>query len=288
MLKVSAAHLSNFRLSEPLVFQCEKVSLLNLTSINQDHDYQSSQLLVPTSSDAVQNEQVNLDHDYLASCKYQKRKTNNALKRRLKTHLQTVPLMKENKLIAETELPMFQGAKLRCVLSKTRDIKKIVKTFLSIPHVKQAIIDDISVEIGSVPETMRNKKKGFISVLMKKDTDHLQSVNFGLIVSEMKRKFPVLLQMLQSIMIPDSKREEDTFRASLIPKLALIYGIVMQSRCHELSLMQRLVAMTLADNRCDQAVSYFLIAMTIFLVQFKILLLKPLCFDVLKVSIIPL
>ena len=93
---------------------------------------------------------------------------------------------------------------------------------------------------------------------MKKDSDSLQSVNIGSVVQEMKDKFPALLQILQCIMIPESKREDDAVRANLIPKLALIYGIIMQNRYHELSLMQRLVAMTLADNICDQAVRYFL------------------------------
>ena len=54
---------------------------------------------------------------------------------------------------------------LRCqwlssMFSKTRRIReKLSLRFLSIPHVKQAIMDDISVEMGSIPETVRNKKK---------------------------------------------------------------------------------------------------------------------------------
>ena len=220
---------------------------------NLDHKFLSDQLAI--SSTSVQYRPV-LDHDYLAPIKHKKKKVNNAMKNRLKTHILTIPIMKSTQSDKQSDLSLFQGTMLKSVLSKTRNISKIVSAFMSIPHVRQYIVDDLSLEMGNVPETMRNKKRGFVSILMRKETENLQSADLGRIVSEMKTKFPVLLQMLQAMMIPDNKREDDAVRASIIPKLALIYGIVIQSRCHELSFMQRLVAMVLVDNRCDQAVSH--------------------------------
>ena len=199
------------------------------------------------------------DHDYCLSdtsmnLSNKKKTVKNVLKHRLKTHTSTVSFITTSKVNTDRDLNLYQQAKLKLTLCRTKNIKKIVSAFMSSSNIRQAVLDDISVQLGKIPSTMRNKKHGFVSILMKKDPTSLQSVNLGHVVQEMNAKFPELLQILLHIMVPENKLEDDAARANLIPKLALIYGILMQSRHHELSLMQRLVAMTLADNICDQAV----------------------------------
>ena len=44
---------------------------------------------------------------------------------------------------------------------------------MPIPHVRQSVIDDLSLEMGNLPETMRNKDRGFVSILIRKETENL-------------------------------------------------------------------------------------------------------------------
>ena len=44
---------------------------------------------------------------------------------------------------------------------------------MSIPDVRQSAIDEQSLEMGNVPETMRNKKQGFVSIPIKRETEYL-------------------------------------------------------------------------------------------------------------------
>ncbi|CAG2238691.1 unnamed protein product [Mytilus edulis] len=97
---------------------------------------------------------------------------------------------------------------------------------------------------------MLNKKKGFVSVLMEKDFKALETVKFEDVLIEFQEKFPELLDMIVAIMLP----KDETSIANVVPRLAMIYGIIMQTRHHELSRMQRVVSMCLADNICDQSV----------------------------------
>ena len=199
------------------------------------------------------------DHDYCSMLirKERKKAVKSVLQHRLKTHISTVELLKDPPLSPDLNISFYEQVKLKRTMERTRNIKEIVTSFMASPDIRLAIVDDLSVSMGKVPSTMRNKKHGFVSILMKKDPTSLQAADLGLVVQEMKDNFPDLLQILHQIMVPANKWGDDETTANLIPKLALVYGIIMQSRCHELSMIQRMVAMTLADNICDQSVSYF-------------------------------
>ena len=144
---------------------------------------------------------------------------------------------------------------LRLLLARSRNAKTISQAFMSLPVLKKHIIDDLCLDIGKRPEKMRNKKHGFVSSLMSKNCDALGKLNFNEVVTEIKEYFPELLDILISIMLPKEKRKSALNLGNIIPRLAMIYGIVMQSRYHELSRIQRTVSMCLADNVCDQNVS---------------------------------
>ena len=105
---------------------------------------------------------------------------------------------------------------------------------------------------------MRNRKHGFVSVLMKKDFEALQTLSFHDVIHEMINKMPELLRFLIVIMLPKKKRNSNEAKAAIVPKLAMIYAIIMQNHCHELSRMQRINAMLLADDIADQGVSVYI------------------------------
>ena len=141
------------------------------------------------------------------------------------------------------------------VVNKTRDIKSISSQILSVAALRKQLVADISNELGKRPEHMLNKKNGFVSVLMEKDFKALETVKFEDIIMEFEEKFPELLEIILAVMLP----KNETSIANVIPRLVMIYSIIMQTRHHELSRMQRIISMCLADNICDQSVGAVII-----------------------------
>ena len=156
-------------------------------------------------------------------------------------------------------LTLQESLQLQSVVLSTRNIEKISNAILKIPTMRENIVHQICSEMGERPLKMQNKKHGFISVLHPKDFESMESVNFGEIIREMGDKFPELSSACLSIMLPPHQRASVTAVAEIVPKLCLIYSILLQTRCHELSRLQRVISMCLTDNICDQPVSVYLI-----------------------------
>ena len=72
---------------------------------------------------------------------------------------------------------------------------------------------------------------------------------------EFIQKYPELVEILVKIMLGPGARRNAVKVQQLIPKLATVYGIVLQHRNHELSRIQRLVGCLFADNVVEQKVS---------------------------------
>jgi hypothetical protein len=134
------------------------------------------------------------------------------------------------------------------------DVAMLVQTFMAIPAMRAKITDYIASEYGRLPELMKNRKRGYVSYLMRKDFDSLNSLNFSEIVKEMMEKFPDLIKILLAIMLPPRKQGNPEEVAEIVPRLALMYSCIMQARIPELSRFQRVMATCLADNICDQKV----------------------------------
>ncbi|VDI30441.1 Hypothetical predicted protein [Mytilus galloprovincialis] len=169
-----------------------------------------------------------------------------------KKRLQKFLPMVERLTVKPTTLSFLTPKECLNLLSviKTGNIKSISTQILSVSALRKQIITDIINLVGKRPEQMLNKKKGFVSVLMEKDFKALETVKFEDVLIEFQEKFPELLDMIVAIMLP----KDETSVANVVPRLAMIYGIIMQTRHHELSRMQRVVSMCLADNICDQSV----------------------------------
>jgi len=101
---------------------------------------------------------------------------------------------------------------------------------------------------------MLNKKHGFVSTLMNKKFDDLVSFSWSDFVLKESEQFPLLMKLLLCMMIPFNVRNMESKITSIIPRLGMIYGIVAQGRNHELSKVQRIMSVNLADNIADQKV----------------------------------
>lgn len=97
-----------------------------------------------------------------------------------------------------------------------------------------------------------------MSVLMKKDISQMKQFDIDAIITEIVDRVPLLMQ----IMFFTSVKEYDNISSHtlqrLMPKWILIYGILMQSNFHELSLVQNVITAVMEDCMCCQKVSKFL------------------------------
>ena len=86
------------------------------------------------------------------------------------------------------------------------------------------------------------------SVLRDREYPGLLTFNFGDVLAEMENLCPTVFRLLSSMMELDLNREKNT------PALALMYGILMFKRCHELSRLQRLNTVLLSDGNASKEV----------------------------------
>ncbi|CAC5416075.1 unnamed protein product [Mytilus coruscus] len=99
---------------------------------------------------------------------------------------------------------------------------------------------------------MGHTKKGFVSVLMQKDLEKMEKLNWNEIVNEFLHKFPTVFKLIIGIMLPESENYKQLI--SCLSRIGLLYSLILQARHPGLSLIQRTVSMLLMDNICDQKV----------------------------------
>ena len=143
---------------------------------------------------------------------------------------------------------------LRIVL-ETRSAEALAKACVSVDYLRKWITQLLCEEIGHKPDSMKNRKRGFLSVLMKKSFEDLKTLDLDSVVTELRELFPVLYQLLIHIMLPSDKWDDNNALGSIVPKLAMVYAVVMQTRFMEFSRVQRVLSMCLMDNICDQKVT---------------------------------
>ncbi len=78
--------------------------------------------------------------------------------------------------------------------------------FMSVPDLRNCMVDLLSESLAERPEKMRNRKHGFVSVLMKKDFEALQTISLQEVICEIMQKLPELLKFLVLLMLPPKKK----------------------------------------------------------------------------------
>ena len=89
------------------------------------------------------------------------------------------------------------------------------------------------------------------SILRQKDYNALSSLSFHGILDEMKNRCPTVFQILSNMLQYDVNREKNT--ASLV----LMYAVLMFRRCHELSSIQRINTVLLAEGNANREVNFY-------------------------------
>jgi hypothetical protein len=127
----------------------------------------------------------------------------------------------------------------------------IANKVMAVKQTREVIENIVKDGIESDAAQVTNNK----SVLFKKTFEDLQSFQWGDVVSEMVDNQPALTNMLLTVM-SRNKVTTDCLPENLVPKVGLIYGVLMQERYHKLSLVQRVLAIVLKDEQTHEKVKF--------------------------------
>lgn len=122
----------------------------------------------------------------------------------------------------------------------------IASKVMMINETRKALEKMFKDDLDSDAALITNNK----SVLYRKSFEDLQSFQWGDIVSE---KQPTLANILLAVMSKKMVTIEN-LPEILVPKLGLLYSILMQERYHSLSLVQRVLAVVLKDEQTHEKV----------------------------------
>jgi hypothetical protein len=136
----------------------------------------------------------------------------------------------------------------------TGDAVSIANHVVGSTKVYKALEEVLIQNCADTERGMGNKKLGFVSSLMHKDYDSLQDFSWDTVVGEAFTKFPLLMKMMTGIMLPKEKLVDVLAVKDSLPRLGMVYSILLQGRRHELSAVQRIMSMNLFENICDQKV----------------------------------
>lgn len=92
---------------------------------------------------------------------------------------------------------------------------------------------------------------------MEKIFEDMKEIDWYKIVEEIMSFFPEIFVFLSSIILDPHEMSSYRKIERAVRRLGMVYGILMQGRNKELSLVQRIISMLLFDNICDQKVKYF-------------------------------
>ncbi|XP_062587879.1 uncharacterized protein LOC134249562 [Saccostrea cucullata] len=104
------------------------------------------------------------------------------------------------------------------------------------------------IELNASTKCIRNSD----SYLFSKNYDDLKQFSFQNVMQEMSQCQPDLLKFLLAVAVPSNRIGKPV--SSLLPKLGLIYSILMSSRFHELSRLQRVVSTVLMEEQVHEKV----------------------------------
>ncbi len=146
-------------------------------------------------------------------------------------------------------LSLVHAVRLKAAVM-SRDPEKTCLAVMSIPALRNGCVEILAKDNNRMAVTMNGRKHNK-SELMKKDFESLRTVDFDNIVSEFKCKFPELFQQVTRLM---NCTENEVAYQKAIPRLTMVYSIIMFTRNQELSKVQRLMSVCYNESLCEQSV----------------------------------
>ena len=201
-------------------------------------------------SEATDNQPA--DHDYIKSRPAPLRY--NPLLEKISSYMKDL----EQNTNATSGLSERIKTSLCMVLLTSENMMEVASKFLEIEDLDKCLRYQRMLKIEKSSRSLGNRKYGYISQLMKKSPEDLRHFNWIEIVDEFMEKFPTFFGMILSMVLVQDKMHCYTAIEKVLPRIGLVYGILMQSRNMELSRIQRMISLLLFDNIADQKVIYLL------------------------------
>ena len=144
-------------------------------------------------------------------------------------------------------------ANLASFIFFTPDVNVISDIIYSVPELRKCMTEKQRKQI-SIDISNRNKRNYDKTVIMEKQSKDMHNFNWFPIISEFKSRFPDLFCVLLSMLLKPEETSCYTKLESVLPRIGMVYSILMQGRHRELSATS-VVSMFLFDNISDQNVS---------------------------------
>ena len=154
-------------------------------------------------------------------------------------------LANENKILAQRDIQLLLNVVQKGVP------KEIAKTIMNIvarcSEVKLHFLNNIDEQCKELCI-----RKGSISALLAKNCtpEYLQHFNWDIVLTEIKERLPDLLDVLTTVAIPKLRDAEK----SQITTVCSVYGMLMNKRWHELSLLPKMVSLILGVGHATKKV----------------------------------
>ena len=128
---------------------------------------------------------------------------------------------------------------------ETRMPSVIVATMYNMPSLKLQFKARLLQDLDECCTELCKRKNP--SVLRKNQYPNMVDFNWDALFEELRSRCPILLDVLATV--ASSKKKHD-----VIPPLGLCYGILLQQRNHELSLIQRINTILLSEGNAKKQV----------------------------------
>lgn len=138
------------------------------------------------------------------------------------------------------------------------ELEKLVKIMFSIECLSEAITTFLINQIKNEVTKLTSKQPDCMSILRSNKYSDLEHFSWFPIMNELTTKLPLLAGFMMAlssnvvnINLTDLTKNVPN---EIIKRLCMAYVIMMQGRCKDLSLVQRVITVLLLDNICDSKV----------------------------------
>ena len=126
----------------------------------------------------------------------------------------------------------------------------IAEEALKINSIKGAIKLQLLKELDDQCKSLCVRTRGEPSVLKETSVEALESVEWCSVMTEMKERAPDVLDFIATVAAPKLKRNVE----DQVPPVCMIYGMMMNQRWQELSLIQKIATVILGIGHSSKKV----------------------------------
>lgn len=151
------------------------------------------------------------------------------------------------------------GQKIRTEMSHATTVQQLVNVCMKNEEIRRCFERSLAEDIRKSTGRMSALKHGsHISVLSKISYEDLTTFSWQEVLEEFSEKHTSLARILVAACMPGSDNTLDSYSQKAFveasPMIGMMYSMIMQSRVHYLSRVQRVIAHCLQESTCERKV----------------------------------